>query len=125
MSMMSRWIAISALSFAIVGLVSGCSESAKPVKETTTTTTSVTEAPIPSPAPVTVVTPATTIDTTEEKRASHSTETGNNSTVESTNAYHSETTTITPVPMTVVPATPPPTEQTQTYEKRTYKEDTD
>lgn len=123
--MMSRWTAISALSFAVIGLVSGCSESAKPVKETTTTT-SVTEAPIPSPAPVTVVTPpATTIDTTEEKRASHSTETGNNSTAESTNAYHSETTTITQVPMSVVPATPPRTEQTQTYEKRTYKEDTD
>ncbi len=121
MSKLSRWIALSALSLAIIPFVSGCGESSKQVKETSTTT-SVSEAP--APAPVTVVTPPSTIDTTEQKSSSHSTEMGNNSTTESTNAFHSETTTVTPVPMAIVPASPP-TEQSQTYEKKTYKESTD
>jgi hypothetical protein len=72
-----------------------------------------------------VTPPPSTINTTEEKSASHSTELGSNSTAESTNAYHSESTTVTPAPMAVAPAPMPPTMQSQTTEKRTYKETTD
>ncbi len=73
---------------------------------------------------MTVVTqPPSRINTTEEKSSSHSTEMGNNSTAESTDAYHSESTTVTPAPIAVAPA--PPTMQSQTTEKKIYKETTD
>src|SRR6266849_8364981 len=119
MNKVSRWIALSALSLAVIPFVSGCSESesSKQVKETSTTTS------YAQPAPITVVTqPPSRISTTEEKSSSHSTEMGNNSTAESTNAYHSESTTVTPAPIAVAPA---PTTQSQTTVKKTYKETTD
>ena len=120
MNKLSRWIALSALSVVVIPFVSGCGESAEHVKETSTTT-SYTQ-PAPAPAPITVVSPPpSTINTTEEKSASHSTDMGNNSTQESTNAYHSESTTVTPAPMAVAPAPRAPTES-QTYEKKTYRE---
>src|SRR5713101_2249327 len=122
MNKVSRWIALSALSLALIPFVSGCgeSESTKQVKETSTTTSYAQ----PAPAPMVQQAP-TTINTTEEKSASHSTEIGNNSTAESTDAYHSESTTVTPAPMAVAPALMPPTMQSQTTEKKTYKETTD
>ena len=119
MNKVSRWIALGALSLAVIPFVSGCgeSESSKQVKESSLITSYV------QPAPMTVVTqPPSRINTTEEKSSSHSTEIGNNSTAESTNAYHSESTTVTPAPMAVAPA---PTMQSQTTEKKTYKETTD
>jgi len=86
MNRVSRWIALSALSLAIIPFVSGCgeSESSKQVKETSTTTSYA----APAPAPMVQQAPSQ-INTTEEKSASHSTEMGANSTAESTNAYHS------------------------------------
>jgi len=122
MNNVSRWIALSALSLALIPFVSGCgeSESTKQVKETSTTNSYAQ----PAPAPMVQQAP-TTINTTEEKSASHSTEIGNNSTAESTDAYHSESTTVTPAPMAVAPALMPPTMQSQTTEKKTYKETTD
>src|SRR5882762_9203658 len=108
MNKLSRWVALSALAVALVPFVSGCgeSESTKQVKETSTTTSYAQ----PAPAPMTLVTqPPSTINTTEEKSASHSTEMGNNSNAESTDAYHSESTTVTPAPIAVVPAPLAPT----------------
>ncbi len=123
MNKLSRWIALSALSFAVIPFVNGCGESSDQVKETSTTTSTYTQ---PVPAPVTVVLPPpSTFKTTEEKSASHSTDMGDNSTQERTNAYHSESTTVTPAPMAVAPAPMAPTEQTQTYEKKTYKDSSD
>jgi hypothetical protein len=121
MNRVSRWIALSALSLAIVPFVSGCgeSESSKQVKEISTTTSYA----APAPAPMVQQAPST-INTTEEKSASHSTEMGANSTAESTDAYHSESTTVTPSPM-VAPAPMPLTMQSQTTIKKTYKETTD
>ena len=124
MNIVSRWIALSALSLAIVPFVSGCgeSESSKQIKETSTTTSYA----APAPARMTVVTqPPSTINTAEEKSSSHSTEMGNNSTAESTDAYHSESTTVTPAPVVVAPAPMAPTMQSQTTEKKVYKETTD
>jgi PBP1b-binding outer membrane lipoprotein LpoB len=123
MKKLSRWIALSALSIAVIPFLSGCSGSTDHVKETTSTTTSYVQ---PAPAPMTVVTtPPSTINTTEEKSTSHSTDMGNNSTEQSTNAYHSESTTVTPAPTAVMPAPAAQTEQSTTYEKKTYKESTD
>jgi hypothetical protein len=118
MNMVSRWIALSALSLAVIPFVSGCgeSESTEQVKETSTTTS------YAQPAPAIVQAPPTTINTTEQKSSSHSTDMGNNSTAESTDAYHSESTTVTPAPIAVAPA---PTMQSQTTEKKIYKESTD
>ena len=122
MNRVSRWLALSALSLAVVPFVSGCGESeSKQIKETTTTTSFAQ----PAPAPMVVAQPPSQINTTEEKSASHSTEMGNNSTAESTNAYHSESTTVTPAPVVVAPAPMPPTMQSQTTEKKIYKETTD
>ena len=120
MNRVSRFFALSALSLAIIPFVSGCgeSESTKQVKETSTTTSYAQ----PAPAPMVVAQPPSQINTTEEKSASHSTEMGNNSTAESTDAFHSESTTVTPAPVVVAPA---PTMQTQTTEKKIYKETTD
>lgn len=121
MNRVSRWIALSALSVAVIPFVSGCgeSESSKQVKESSMITSYVQ----PAPAPM-VQAPPSQINTTEEKSSSHSTDMGNNSTAESTNAYHSESTTVTPAPM-VAPAPMPPTMQSQTTEKKVYKETTD
>ena len=121
MNKVSRWIALSALSLAVIPFVSGCgeSESSKQVKESSTITSYVQ----PAPAPV-VQAPPSQINTTEEKSSSHSTDIGNNSTAESTNAYHSESTTVTPAPM-AAPVPMAPTMQSQTTEKKTYKETTD
>ena len=123
MNRVSRWLALSALSLALIPFVSGCgeSESSKQIKETSTTTSFAQ----PAPAPMVVAQPPSQINTTEEKSASHSTEMGNNSTAESTDAYHSESTTVTPAPMVVTPAPMPPTMQSQTTEKKIYKETTD
>jgi hypothetical protein len=124
MNKLSRWVALSALAVALVPFVSGCgeSESSKQIKETSTTTSYAQ----PARAPVTVVTaPPSRINTTEEKSSSHSTDVGNNSTAESTDAYHSESTTVTPAPIAVAPAPMPPTMQSQTTQKKTYKETTD
>ena len=122
MNRVSRWLALSALSLAVVPFVSGCGESeSKQIKETTTTTSFAQ----PAPAPMVVAQPPSQINTTEEKSASHSTEMGNNSTAESTDAYHSESTTVTPAPVVVAPAPMPPTMQSQTTEKKIYKETTD
>ena len=122
MNRVSRWLALSALSLAVIPFVSGCGESeSKQIKETTTTTSFAQ----PAPAPMVVAQPPSQINTTEEKSASHSTEMGNNSTAESTNAYHSESTTVTPAPVVVAPAPMPPTMQSQTTEKKIYKETTD
>src|SRR5437667_12721907 len=84
MNKLLRWIALSALSLAVIPFVSGCgeSESSKQIKETSTTTS------YAQPAPAIVQAPPSTINTTEEKSSSNSTEMGNNSTAESTNAYH-------------------------------------
>ncbi len=123
MNKAGRLIALSALSAVIIPFVSGCGESTDRVKETTSTSTSYVQ---PAPAPVTVVTsPPSRINTTEEKSASHSTETGDNSSAESVNAYHSESTTVTPAPVVVAPAPMAPTAETQTYQKKTYNESTD
>jgi hypothetical protein len=121
MNKVSGWIAISALSLAIIPFVSGCgeSESSKQVKESSMITSYVQ----PAPAPMVQQAPST-INTTEEKSASHTTEMGHNSTAENTNAYHSESTTVTPSPM-AAPAPMPPAMQSQTTVKKTYKETTD
>jgi len=122
MNRVSRWLPLSALSLALIPFVSGCGESeSKQIKETTTTTSFAQ----PAPAPMVVAQPPSQINTTEEKSASHSTEMGNNSTAESTDAYHSESTTVTPAPVVVTPAPMPPTMQSQTTEKKIYKETTD
>src|SRR3977135_2023566 len=124
MNKLSRWVALSALVVALVPFVSGCgeSESSKQIKETSTTTSFAQ----PAPAPVTGVTaPPSRINITEEKSSSHSTDVGNNSTAESTDAYHSESTTVTPAPIAVAPAPMPPTMPSQTTQKQTYKETTD
>jgi hypothetical protein len=123
MNRVSRLIAFSAFSLALIPFVSGCgeSESSKQIKETSTTTSFAQ----PAPAPMVVAQPPSQINTTEEKSSSHSTEMGNNSTAESTDAYHSESTTVTPAPVVVAPAPAPPTMQSQTTEKKIYKETTD
>ncbi len=124
MNKLSRWIALSAFSLALIPFVSGCgeSESSKQIKETSTTTSYAQ----PAPAPATIVSaPPSRINTTEEKSSSHSTDVGNNSTAESTDAFHSESTTVTPAPIAVVPAPMAPAMQSQTTEKKTYKETTD
>src|SRR5258708_37087133 len=121
MNIVSRWIALSALSLAVIPFVSGCgeSESSKQIKETSNTSFAQ-----PAPAPMVVAQPPSQINTTEEKSASHSTEMGDNSTAESTDAYHSESTTVTPAPVVVAPAPTPPTMHSQTTEKRISKEST-
>ena len=123
MNRVSRLIALSALSLAVIPFVSGCgeSESSKQIRETSTTTSFAQ----PAPAPMVVAQPPSQINTTEEKSSSHSTEMGNNSTAENTDAYHSESTTVTPAPVVVAPAPTPPTMQSQTTEKKIYKETTD
>jgi hypothetical protein len=122
MNILSRWIALSALSLAVIPFVSGCGESeSKQIKETSTTTSLAQ----PAPAPIVVAQPPSQINTTEEKSASHSTEMGNNSTAENTDSYHSESTTVTPAPVVVAPAPTPPTMQSQITEKKIYKETTD
>ena len=119
----STKIAISILSLAVIPFVSGCgsSTSTERVKESSNSTTYV-----PAPAPQVVVQPApviavppSTVSTTEEKKTSNSTEMGNNGTAESTSAYHSQSSTVTPM---TVPAAPEQTQSTSTYQKKTYQE---
>ena len=81
MKRLSRWVALSALGIAVIPFVSGCSSTDRVQETATTTTTSVQ----PGPAPMTVVTPPpSTVNTTEEKSTSNSTEVGSNSTEQST-----------------------------------------
>ena len=116
----STAIAISILSLAAMTYIVGCSER---VREVSPPTYAVSPPPqvvvqppaqvvvSPPPAPPVVVTPPSTVSTTEEKSSSDSTETGDSAVQERTNAYHSETSTVTP--MTVNPA-PPVTRETTT-----------
>src|ERR1700692_70294 len=104
----STKIALSLMSLAAVPFISGCGSSTERVKETSATTTYV---PSPQrevviqperevviqPAPVVVSAPPTTVTTTEEKSNSNSTDMGNNATRESSSAYHSESSTVTPM----------------------------
>ena len=117
----STAIAVSILSLAAMTSIAGCSERIKEVSPPTYAVSpppqvvvqppaQVVVSPPPSAAPV-VITPPSTVSTTEEKSSSDSTETGDSGIQERTNAYHSETSTVTP--MTVNPA-PPVTRETTT-----------
>ncbi len=112
------------LSLSALPFLGGCGSSTEQVKETTSTTRYV--APVPEPAQVVVqpapvvVAPPTTVTTTEEKSRSDSNDNGVDATRESSSAYHSESSTVTP--MTVAPAVPPQTQSMTTYQKKTYEE---
>ena len=105
---------ISVLILGAIVSVIGCESSTEHVRQVSATTyvparpAQVVVQPPPQvvverPAPV-VVTPPSTVKTTEERSSSDSTETGGSGSQESTSAYHSETSTVTP--MTVAPAAP-------------------
>jgi hypothetical protein len=99
-------ISISILTLAALAFIAGCESSTEHVKQVSATTyvpSPPAQVVVEPPAPV-VVTPPSTVRTTEERSSSDSTETGDSGTQESTSAYHSETSTVTP--MTVVPAAP-------------------
>jgi len=115
---------ILVLGIAALPFLGGCGSSTEQVKETTSTTRYVQPLPEPAqvvvqPAPV-IVSPPTTVTTTEEKSTSDSNDNGVDATRESSSAYHSESSTVTP--MTAVPAPPPQAQSMTTYQKRTYEE---
>src|SRR5260370_18686135 len=120
MNKLSRWIALSAFSLALIPFISGCgeSESSKQIKETSTTTSYAQ----PAPAPATIVSaPPSRINTTEEKSSSHSTDVGNNSTPESTDGYHSASTPRTPAPTADRPPARAPPLRSQPTAQQTDK----
>jgi len=120
-------IAIPLLSLIALPLINGCSAKTEEVKRTAATyvpppsqeTVVVQPAPVVPPAPVVVPAPST-VTTTEEKSrsdsSSNSTDLGNSATRESSSAYHSESSTVTPM------TAPPQVETTTTYQKKTYQE---
>jgi hypothetical protein len=118
----SAKIAISLLSLAALPFINGCSSKTEDVSKTTTAyvpaPSQETVVVQPAPAPVVVPAPSTVTTTEERSRSnsnSNSSDMGNNATRESSSAYHSESSTVTPM------TAPPQGETTTTYEKKTYQ----